>query len=137
MTTFEPNDEHPWIEDAEARAQALVTEAHHAVDRNASRWVGTLGAVMVTVGCGLMIAGVAFSFSLTVMVWGSILAALSLFVSHRAAHARLEALRIARTALEDVQDTRLRMWVVGQMLDGQERWSTADVHLALMRARPR
>ena len=86
----------------EARIEAIVARAEHAIGEDGSRPTMMLGGGMILAGCVLMIAGVAFAFSLTLMVWGAILTGLSLLFRARSHRARLRALAIAARAQRDL-----------------------------------
>ncbi len=68
------------------------------------RFVLYLGPSMVLLGSLLMLAGFPFAFDLTLMVWGSILTALALWLRSRALQAQTEQIRI----LAEVRERSLR-----------------------------
>ena len=122
-----------WLEEAQLRAQDLMDKAERSIDRDLSKHVAALGALMVFSGSVLMVFGVAFAFSLTVMVWGSVLAALAAVVRYKAQRARVQAMAIAQDAISELHALRLRQQAVHKLLSNglPEGWSSADLSLVL------
>jgi uncharacterized membrane protein len=104
---------------SEDRIETLLQKQQASLQRNHAGLVLGLGAVMVIVGCLLIVSGAPFAFGMTCLVWGSIIAALSLCLRARGLHAQVEHakvlsdLHVRVTRLSQRQQFVERLWSDG------------------------
>jgi uncharacterized membrane protein len=101
------------------RIETMLEDHRTGLQRNHAGLALGLGAAMVIAGCLLMVLGAPFAFSITCLVWGSILAALSLWLRARAQHSQVEHakvlsdLHVRVTRLSQRQQFVERLWSEG------------------------
>jgi uncharacterized membrane protein len=99
--------------------ESMLKEHRASLQRNHAHQALGLGAAMVIAGCLRMVSGAPFAFSITCLVWGAILAALSLWLRARAQHSQVEHakvlsdLHIQVTRLSQRQQFVERLWSEG------------------------
>jgi len=100
-------------------AGEIASENQAALQGNHAGLALGLGAAMVIGGCLLILFGAPVAFGITCLVWGSIIAALSLWSRARAQHAQVEHakvlgdLHLRATRLSQRQRFVERMWNEG------------------------
>jgi len=85
---------HSRLEATHDRIETMLEQQQAALQKDHARIGLVLGATMVVTGMVLMIAGIPFAFSLTGMVWGAIVASLSLILRHRGRRRLIEHTRL-------------------------------------------
>jgi hypothetical protein len=101
------------------RIETMLEDHRKGLQRNHAGLALGLGAAMVIAGCLLMVSGGPFAFSVTCLVWGSILSALSLWLRARAQHSQVEHtkvlsdLHVRVTRLSQRQQFVERLWNEG------------------------
>jgi sensor domain CHASE-containing protein len=101
------------------RIETLLRKQQASLQRTHADLALGLGAAMVIAGYLLMVWGAPFAFSITGLVWGSILAALSLWSRTRAQQAQIEHakvlsdLHVRVTRLSQRQQFVERLWGEG------------------------
>ena len=100
-------------------AERIASENQAALQGNHAGLALGLGAAMVIAGCLLILFGAPVAFGITCLVWGSILAALSLWSRARSQHAQVEHakvlsdLHVRATRLSQRQQFVERLWGEG------------------------
>lgn len=87
------------------KLEALIEKQQERIGRGHSQAGLTLGAAMILTGCSLMVFGVPFAFSLTCLVWGSLITALSIWLRSREKTSEVEHSRV----LADLHQTSIRL----------------------------
>jgi len=101
------------------RIETLLEQQQVALQKDYARFGLMLGSSLVGAGIALMVAGIPFAFSLTSMVWGSIVATVSLFLRHCGRGRQIEHTRLLvgmhESTARITQRTELlrRMWSEG------------------------
>jgi len=76
------------------RIETLLEQQQVALQKDYARFGLMLGGALAGAGIALMVAGIPFAFSLTSVVWGSIIATVSLILHHRSRRRQTEQTRL-------------------------------------------
>jgi len=115
----EAEDEKDPVQTSLQRIETLLDQQQAGLPSEYARLGLGLGVAMVLGACVLMLVGAPFDFSITCLVWGSIIAAFSLWLRSRAQSAQVEQTRVlgdlhARVArLSQRQRFLERLWSDG------------------------